>query len=591
MDQEITQEIENEGENENINDCDLTCYFLIGQEPSTNELENQTKEIEIIKKWVRAQVDVDHLNLKLVLYEANFLSHLKLSSNQDSLKMVGSIHNIKHYIKISSVLQDFELSDEILFDEASKIKELASSWRKIKGDGNCFYRAVMFGYLERILLTRDKQSLINLIAKAKLMVDTIKEDSTNLFCKFKSEVSYDFIQILLFFLEQIDTSMEASYSMIIKAINNIKSFDLGLVMYLRYYTFDFLNQNFNKYYSVRFNVKLGNLLPSHYENNNGEFNLNQYFKEELLTLDQYAEKVSIYLACFVLNINLNIVSYNLMGDVDENTFSCELKEKENLILILNSSHYDLAYNNSFVSSFRAVLTNLKDNLCIDESIKEVHLYSYYDSEVKFTMSCVYCNSEIYQTVTGSSRNFIVKNAGFQINDYNLVYCLICEICAKTAAINRLQDCKKSSEKQGMQNMLQIVQTSIPVYIEENGTVYIEMPLIKLFESVIFNSSKFLQELKTKFCFVCLSFRKDVRSYSCCSVCEDGRCLNVLKSCARENKKCLCSQIMSVEELNLLLSYPYCKKCYETNELIPTDNMHSFWTDFLCFKCYSNENKY
>ena len=45
-------------------------------------------------------------------------------------------------------------------------------WRKIKGDGNCFYRAIIFRYLELIILNNDIDKMEELIKKVKCCYST-----------------------------------------------------------------------------------------------------------------------------------------------------------------------------------------------------------------------------------------------------------------------------------------------------------------------------------------------------------------------------------------------------------------------------------
>lgn len=63
-----------------------------------------------------------------------------------------------------------ELQDECRFNpgKLQKIKKLAKKyqeWRPVRGDGNCFYRTVIFGSFEAVLASGDDQRLARLIAR------------------------------------------------------------------------------------------------------------------------------------------------------------------------------------------------------------------------------------------------------------------------------------------------------------------------------------------------------------------------------------------------------------------------------------------
>ena len=44
-----------------------------------------------------------------------------------------------------------------------KLEENYGMWRKIRGDGNCFYRAFGFAYLEHLIITKDRQTLLDFV--------------------------------------------------------------------------------------------------------------------------------------------------------------------------------------------------------------------------------------------------------------------------------------------------------------------------------------------------------------------------------------------------------------------------------------------
>ena len=78
-----------------------------------------------------------------------------------------------------------------------------------------------------------------------------------------------------------------------------------MIFFLRYLIFEYILINQNKVYSKNFQIKLGNLLPDQYISDN-KFNFKDFFKEQIMKMGIYAEKIEIYLIPYVLKCNLNI---------------------------------------------------------------------------------------------------------------------------------------------------------------------------------------------------------------------------------------------------------------------------------------------
>ena len=51
-----------------------------------------------------------------------------------------------------------------MYKKYNELKTYIYNYRTINGDGNCFYRAVMFRYLEILVLTKNIEHLQNVIA-------------------------------------------------------------------------------------------------------------------------------------------------------------------------------------------------------------------------------------------------------------------------------------------------------------------------------------------------------------------------------------------------------------------------------------------
>ena len=96
------------------------------------------------------------------LNKEQYSSLLKKVTNSD----INYIHNHPDHIYNVSPLNSIEhLIEETFFYDNDKQLEMLShylklennvyKWRHIKGDGNCFYRAVMFAFMENIIITKN----------------------------------------------------------------------------------------------------------------------------------------------------------------------------------------------------------------------------------------------------------------------------------------------------------------------------------------------------------------------------------------------------------------------------------------------------
>ena len=234
-------------------------------------------------------------------------------------------------------------------------------WRKIKGDGNCFYRAIIFAYIEDLILKKNLFRLRDLICdinekmKDDRLIDKIIINKIN---------SKNVILFMLLIYFSLSTSNEdnkengnlilRAYEIFIKCINNYKDFDYGLILYLKYIIFKYIRKNEDKCFTKDFPIMLGNLLPSEYETEDGIFLYNKFYNEYLLNLYREAEKIIIYITPFVLDINLNILIFEENTGILDNMKFINFEkdfDNNNISILLRGHHYDLSYNENFVKKY------------------------------------------------------------------------------------------------------------------------------------------------------------------------------------------------------------------------------------------------
>ena len=275
---------------------------------------------------------------------------------------------------------------EQMIEEICYLKRIMNCWRRVAGDGNCFYRSVIFSWLEYLIFNKKISILKIIIANIYLKFDPnypkIKELPQNIKKQFITEERYlviTVIEIIIRLLQQ--DQIEQAYLTLIKAFNVTRVFDRIMIFYLRYLLYEYISNNKNKLFKKDFEVLLGNLLPQEYETEDGNFLYDEYFKNDLLKFYTCAEKLAVYLVPFILKVNLNIVFYYFGNDCDieKKFFNCGLpnkdKIKDTINVLYRKAHYDVCYTKEYYNDFQPLLDkfcNLNSSFGIDYFIVDIN---------------------------------------------------------------------------------------------------------------------------------------------------------------------------------------------------------------------------
>ena len=228
-----------------------------------------------------------------------------------------------------------------------------SYFRKIKGDGNCYYRAVIFKYIEMIILNKDikllRSLIYDIIFNCFYSINDKKNQKIKEFLKIGSEfeINTKYVgKILMTIYNSLkENKYEEAYKIFYISINMSRHFDMGIIFYFRYSLYSFIKDNEKKIYTQNFPILIGNLLPEEYEKE-GDFNYEMFYNKYLLKMFNDAEKIIIYLTPFVLNINLDVFLYESEQNKNFESIKCPNLINENYIIttINRKSHYELLYS-------------------------------------------------------------------------------------------------------------------------------------------------------------------------------------------------------------------------------------------------------
>ena len=191
------------------------------------------------------------------------------------------------------------MSDNLLIDI---IKELKTKyeiyyWRRIKGDGNCYYRSILINYIEILIMNGIKNSNPN------LFFCFIKEIFFTKFPYDITEFKEKLILTLLLIYEQIQIKSGLAFDIFYRIIHKSKFIEKILIYWFKLKLSQFLKQNINLEIDGLKLVQVIQEINYDDENTNIEIDnkeLNEYIDNKILKMDEYVEGYPIYITPFIL---------------------------------------------------------------------------------------------------------------------------------------------------------------------------------------------------------------------------------------------------------------------------------------------------
>ena len=331
---------------------------------------------------------------KIILSVMNNEEIINFKKNLEKLNLTGPECDEKIIFNNIGSLNIYEDENEICTttinnnkngngNKISKKDEKSLMWRKIKGDGNCYYRSVFFALIENIILTKDinylESIIINFIEKSKNKILSIMFTGLNLDINL---VKKCFIMIYLSLISNSHNPVLKAYVVFYKMINNYKDFDYGLILFFKFkfILYEYISQNTKSTYSFKFQVLIGNLLPNDCQNDDGVFNYSHFYKNYLMKFYQYAEKIIIYLTPFIFGKEIIIKYINESNGMDvdiqqfefgKNLSFVDFDSNNKIELLYKKTHYDLLYNNNYYNLYKNIfkltlynnINNYQENIC------------------------------------------------------------------------------------------------------------------------------------------------------------------------------------------------------------------------------------
>lgn len=315
------------------------------------------EQFELLENELIEENELDEIYEDITSVNYDYFDNIDYNSNVSCLLPLVHLIESKYEYEVQRV--------EEMENKLSLLQNDIYYYRIIKGDGNCFYRAVIFRFFEIIILSNNIQLLKSIIYEMAQAFQTNEIKSRKrLYGNFilKTNNVLKLLLIILHFLEGKNTLN--AYYFFLEVYQICPSFDYGLIMYLRYIIYDYIKQNENKYYQESFPIKLGNLLPSIFETNNGTFLYNKFYYLYLLKMFMDAEKIVVYMIPYVLGIELNVLLFEAEKIMIQNSnFIGDAEYKfDNDIYVLNvHGHFELLYKEKDYNKYKSIFQNCIHN--------------------------------------------------------------------------------------------------------------------------------------------------------------------------------------------------------------------------------------
>ena len=244
-------------------------YQNINNFQNMNNMQNQKKlnflEVRTLPKYTEKEYIKIKKNISgNLLTIQNYLLTLKVNYVQfDPNKKIGPLLPLTYCVENHYIFKpDNKLEMQNKYE---RLKNYIVNFRTIFGDGNCFYRAVMFRYIELLILYNEINTL-------KALTIDINKSFQSSEIKKRLRIGKDYLnpQLILQVMVTIIELMESrripdAHFALYKSFLFSKIFDYSIILYFRYILYVYIKQNEKKLYTESFPVLIGNLLPANFE--------------------------------------------------------------------------------------------------------------------------------------------------------------------------------------------------------------------------------------------------------------------------------------------------------------------------------------
>ena len=404
----------------NNNDSSNNCIIsLIEKLSNYSNKDLSFMENDYILARKMKNIELEEFQQITEQFDKNSMIELKKKiDNKDlsgnNLLLISTLKNLlkKNYIRnnknMESVINNFNIYEKIIF-----------KWRATKVDDDSLYRCIMLYIIENIIFEKNIQNFINLFND----IYTFSKEDYFIELTSKNNIKFENVYLILFLiyyglhLINPNDAVIKPYTILIKSINHIKDFDLGMILYLKYLLYKYIHNNEEKLYSRK--LKIYNLLPQNYIKD-GKYLYKEFYENELIPFNKEPQQIIISMLPFALGKTIKIYSFDFEND-SNNLKELNLNSSVNsndktfvdiypICLFFVNSHYDILYSKSYYEEYKKYLSTFLDDNSGEGIINEKpienppkilpsnisELPGFDEDEKKVMYNCPLCNIQIKQ---------------------------------------------------------------------------------------------------------------------------------------------------------------------------------------------------
>ena len=343
--------------------------------------ENKFTEIEFLFKSIYENINKEQMNHLEKTIENCYLMSIYDDNKEVNVTSIGTVSSLNDLIETTYYSDPNEINQ--MFSDKSKLEKYIYKYRRIMGDGDCFYRGLIFSFLENIILDNNIMLMKELVILfyQKMNSENPLLNKNELLCEEikKLNLSIVYQSLIIIINEMEKDNINKSYLILLKLFIYCQEFDSAIIYFTRYLIYEYISENENKIYSKENQIEIGCMLPERFVVDKGEINeylFQDFYILELMKPKEYAEKIVIYIAPFVFNCDINLLIYNYgqKSFINEKKFSCKKKIIYQLNLLYRIIHYDVYYKKDFYDKYSKYLDSLLN------IYEDIHFLSYNNSE-------------------------------------------------------------------------------------------------------------------------------------------------------------------------------------------------------------------
>ncbi len=319
-------------------------------EEHESNIENKFLEIE--KKLQKNTIYILIENLKQFNLK-KILDNYDSSNNKYNIGTLNSLEDL-----IERTYHFAKINKENMNSDKLRLKKIVFKYRKLKKDGNSFYRGVILNFLENVIFSKNillmKEILILFYEKISEENPKIKEKNflINALKKIQKNYVINILYIIIHHMElfnkekdknDLDINELTPYIILLKAFLFSNEFDEGIIFFTRYLLYEYIKDNENKFINEKNKIKIFDIIN---KKNPEEF------YQKLITLGSEANTDSIYsdVVPFIFNCNLDVLIYRVNNGssvIEKIEYRREKVTEFEINLIFREKDYDIFYKDYF----------------------------------------------------------------------------------------------------------------------------------------------------------------------------------------------------------------------------------------------------